>query len=197
MIKQKKCFGQGLAKGHGCGKLTNVENRVYGLGKMCGCYSDWLLNSENGKIKMQKSIFKVQKPRKELEAYEREHKDKNALKTAHINTRMQVHTAVRKRDIGMPCISCGANWDQSFQAGHFYKSETFTTLKYHLDNIHGQCQKCNLFMDGNFDNYSLRLPSRIGQERYNALVELASIDKHQQKVWTLESLKEVRKNLKS
>jgi len=193
-VKAKPCKGINKAFGVlGCG--TKTPFRKHGL--CMKCYAEFITETDAGKIIMQKAILKVQKPRKELEAYEREHKDKNALKTAHINTRMQVHTTVRKRDIGMPCISCGANWDISFQAGHFYKSETFTTLKYHLDNIHGQCQKCNLFMDGNFDNYSLRLPNRIGQEKYNALVELASIDKQQQKIWTIESLKEVRKNLKS
>ena len=70
-------------------------------------------------------------------------------------------------------------------------------MRFNLDNIAGQCQKCNLFQDGNFDNYALNLPNRIGVERYNELVRLASIDKQFEKVWDLESLKEIRNHIKS
>lgn len=52
-IKPKPCNGTGLAKGYGCGHKT--IHRIYGLGKMCGCYSNWLLNSEAGKLKLQKA----------------------------------------------------------------------------------------------------------------------------------------------
>ena len=31
MIKEKPCKGIGVAIGFGCGKLTKVENRIYGL----------------------------------------------------------------------------------------------------------------------------------------------------------------------
>ena len=132
-----------------------------------------------------------------MEAAEKEHKENTKLKAAHQNTKMQVHSFVRNRDNGKPCISCDAPHHSTFQAGHFYKSETFTTLKYHLDNIHGQCVRCNIFLSGNFDNYALRIVKRIGQERFNQLSELAEIDKHAQKIWDVESLKEIRINLKS
>ena len=75
--KLKPCKGTGNAKGYGCGKPT--FHRVYGLGKMCGCYSDWLLNSEAGKIKLEKSILKATKPRRELEKAEKERKQRNTL----------------------------------------------------------------------------------------------------------------------
>lgn len=193
-VKEKPCKSMGKALGFsGCGKKTKF--RKYGL--CMNCYPKFILETDAGKIIMAKSILKVQKPRLEAEAYSSEYKGKNALKSAHVNTRMQVHAFVRERDKGKPCISCNAPYNNSFQAGHFYKSETFTTLKYHLDNIHGQCERCNLFMEGNFDNYSLNLPNRIGNERFNALVFLAAQDKHQEKVWDLDKLKEVRKALKN
>jgi hypothetical protein len=196
MIKEKKCCGQGLAKGFGCGKLTKVENRVYGLGKMCGCYSDWLLNSENGKIKMQKSILKVQKPRLELEQATKEHIEKKGINGALLVTKTIVHAYVRERDKYKNCISCGCQWNDKFQAGHFYAAGSFETLKFNLDNIHGQCEQCNLFKSGNFDNYALRLPERIGIEKYNELVKLASIDKQFSKVWNIDNLQEIRNNIK-
>jgi hypothetical protein len=196
MIKEKKCKGQGKAFGYGCGKLTNVENRIYGLGKMCGCYSDWLLNSDIGKSILQKSISNVQKPRIELEKAYKEHKEKKGIAGALLVTKTLVHAYVRKRDQGKPCISCGCQWNDKFQAGHYYPGGSFETLKFNLDNINGQCEQCNLFKSGNFENYTLNLPKRIGIDRFDNLVKLAEIDKQFSKVWNLENLKEIRENIK-
>lgn len=192
--KPKACKGLGIAKGYGCGKPTIY--RTNGLGKMCGCYSDWLLNSENGKIKLSKATIKATKPRIELEQANTQKRQKDSLKLAKLNTKTIVHEFVRLRDKGKPCISCNAEWHSEFQCGHHYKAETFETLKYNLDNLHGQCIRCNIHLQGNFDNYALNLPNRIGHERYNGLVELAMIDKQQSKVWDFESLKEIRDNIK-
>ena len=196
MIKEKQCKGQGIAKGYGCGAITSVQNRVYGLGKMCGCYSDWLLNSENGKIKMSKALNHVQKPRLEFEKAETEKKTRSKLKQTHNHTKILVHAYVRERDKGKPCVSCGADWKPDFQCGHHYPAGSFETLKYHLDNLHGQCQGCNLYNSGNFENYALRLPNRIGIENYQNLVKLAEIDKQASKVWNIDSLLEIQKQIK-
>ena len=191
--KEKPCKGTGQASGYGCGKLTLY--RTYGLGQMC-CYRDWLLNSDPGKVKMQKSIFKVQKLRLEFEKAERDHKDTSALKTALKLTKTVVHAYVRQRDTGRPCISCGEPWRPDFQAGHYHKSELYETLKFHLDNIHGQCPGCNIHKDGNLEQYNINLPLRIGSERFSDLQALAQIDKHQVKVWNIENLKEIREKVK-
>ena len=196
MIKQKSCKGQGKAFGYGCGKLTNVENRIYGLGKMCGCYSDWLLNSDIGKSIMFKSINKVQKPRIELEKAYKDNKEKKGIAGALLVTKTLVHAYVRKRDKDMNCISCGCQWNDKFQAGHYYPGGSFETLKFNLDNINGQCEQCNLFKEGNFENYTLNLPKRIGKLRFDNLVKLAEIDKQFSKVWNLDNLKEIRENIK-
>jgi len=193
--KEKPCKGNNSKTiGLGCGKPTKY--RVYGLGKMCGCYSDFLLNTEQGKLILNKSILKVQKPRLEMQKAIELDKDAKLLKASKINTKTQVHAYIRERDKGKNCISCGVEWNNTFQAGHFYKSETFETLKYNLHNINGQCFRCNNFLDGNFDNYSLNLANRIGQENYDNLVKLAEKDKHYQKVWNIENLCEVRNLLK-
>jgi hypothetical protein len=192
--KEKPCKGTGLAKGYGCDKKT--KHRVYGLGKMCGCYTNWLLNSENGKIKMAQALRKVSSSRKELENLECENKERSALKKAHSTTKTIVHAFVRERDQGKPCISCGNDWKPNFQAGHGYAAGSFETLKYNLHNIHGQCEQCNLRKEGDFFNYSLNLPARIGVENYNELVRLAGIDKHFSKVWNVENLKEIREEIK-
>jgi hypothetical protein len=131
-----------------------------------------------------------------LDSYEKEHNDEKNLKASKINTKMQVHAFVHQRDKGKECVSCGKPYEISFEAGHHYSAYSYLTLKFNLDNIHGQCKYCNRYLESNFDNYALRLPKRIGQERYNELVRLAGIDKQFEKVWNLENLKEIRDNIK-
>lgn len=195
MIKEKQCKSQGKAISfNGCGKVVNVAYRKYGL---CpSCYAEFLTETEQGKIIMQKAILKVQKPRLEFEKASKEHLEKKGIAGALLITKTLVHAYVRERDKYKPCISCGCQWNDKFQAGHFYSAGSFETLKFNLDNIHGQCEQCNLFKNGNFDNYALRLPERIGVNKYNELVKLANIDKQFSKVWNLENLKEIREKIK-
>lgn len=193
-VKPKPCKGTGQAKGYGCGITT--LHRTYGLGKMCGCYSGWLLNSDAGKVKLNKVLDRVKKPRLELEKAEKEHKDINLIKNALKTTKTAVHEYVRLRDKGKPCISCGEPWRPGFQAGHYHKAELYETLKFNLLNIHGQCVGCNIHRDGNLEKYNINLPLRIGSEAFNELQKLASVDKHYSKVWNVENLKEIRDNVK-
>ena len=192
-IKENPCKGTGQASGFGCGKLT--QHRIYGLGKMC-CYPKWLFNSDAGKVKMQKAIQYVQKPRLALEKAATEQKGRSELKKALEATKKTVHEYIRKRDTGKPCISCGENWHPDFHAGHYHKAELFETLKFNFDNIHGQCVGCNVFKDGNLEQYNINLPIRIGAERFSNLQALAQIDKHQVKVWNIENLKLIRYTVK-
>ena len=157
--------------------------------KVCGTKCALIVGKE-------KAILKANKERLRLDKYKNELVYEKNIKASLINTKIQVHAYIRERDKYKPCISCGTEWNNDFQCGHHYKSETFETLKFHLDNLHGQCKKCNLFLDGNFDNYALNLPKRIGIEKYNNLVNLAEIDKQFEKVWNVENLKEVRRLLK-
>lgn len=140
-----------------------------------------------------KTEEKANKERLSLEKFKNELTYQKTIKASLLNTKTQIHAYIRQRDKYKPCISCNTEWNNEFQCGHHYKAETFETLKFHLDNLHGQCKRCNLFLDGNFDNYALNLPNRIGQEAYNNLLQLAEKDKQYQKVWNLENLKEVRK----
>ena len=189
-IKEKKCRGSGVAKGYGCGKMT--FHRVYGLGKMC-CYSDWLLNSENGKIKMEKARLQATQPRREFEKFEKEEKDRRGLPTLINNVRIAVHKYVRERDKGKNCISCGTPYKSNFQAGHFYKAELYSSLKFNFLNINSQCQKCNLRLEGNLNGYSTNLPFRIGQDNFKELEKLSKLDKHQKFKWDRDVLNEIRK----
>lgn len=120
-------------------------------------------------------------------------KQTKGIQAAFQVTKIVVHNMVRIRDHGKPCISCGVQWNDSFQAGHLYASANYISLRYDFFNIHGQCQGCNLMNNGNENEYHLRLPNRIGAVEYEKLKERAMDDKKQPKHWTKDELKEIRK----
>lgn len=189
-IKEKPCKGTGKALGFGCGRLTMY--RTKGLGRMC-CLRKWYLETENGQEALKKISLKVSAPRKSLEkAIERE-KQTKGIQAAFKVTKVVVHSMIRLRDKGKPCISCGCQWSDEFEAGHCYASGKFFSIRYHFDNIHGQCFTCNNSKRGNESKYHLRLPDRIGVESYERLKELAAEDQRTEKHWTKDELKAIRK----
>lgn len=197
-VKEKPCKGiTAETKGLGCGKLMPASYRVHGLGKMCGCYSDWLLNTEAGRIKLEKATLKATKPRKELEEARKEKKQRQRLPALLESTKQAVHKYIRARDKGKPCISCGTPWHSDFQAGHCYKAELYSTLKFDFDNIHGQCVKCNIRKEGNESAYHIHLPDRIGKQRYERLKKRAALDNQTSHKWEREKLLKIKTQAKT
>lgn len=88
-----------------------------------------------------------------------------------------VNEFVRLRDKNQPCISCGTMNDVKYDAGHYYSRKGYSGIRFDEDNIHKQCSNnCNMHLSGNFPEYTVQLPKRIGQERFNALVERRHIE---------------------
>lgn len=81
------------------------------------------------------------------------------------------NTYIRIRDKDKACVSCAKPFNTKYDAGHFYSVGSYPNLRFNEDNVHGQCVQCNRDLHGNHAEYSLRLPERIGQERFNALTE--------------------------
>lgn len=187
--KAKKCKGTGKAIGYGCGKLT--AHRQFGLGKMC-CYPDWLLNSENGKIYLEKITLKITKPRLDLQQAKKESKQNKSLSYLIQNTVNICHEFIRLRDKGKSCISCGEPWHSDFQAGHFYKAELYSSLKFDETNINGQCQGCNLYKDGNESGYRVGLIKRYSKGYLDLLDSKALLDKKKVFKWDRVKLKEIQ-----
>ena len=79
---------------------------------------------------------------------------------------------IRERDKHKGCISCGKALDKKFDAGHFFSVGSSPDLRFHEDNVHGQCVACNQHAHGNLIEYTLRLPNRIGQARFDELHRL-------------------------
>ena len=189
--KPKPCKGTGKAKGHGCGAL--VLKRTYGLGYECGCYPKWLYSTPEGLEKVEKHTLKATKPRRELEKEEKRRKNANSLENLKNSAKQACHAYIRKRDEGKPCISCGAKWNPDFQAGHFYKAELYSSLKYDEHNINGQCRVCNLHKDGEFRGYGIGLKMRIGHLAFFKLNQKATKSKQDHFKWDREELKRIRK----
>ncbi len=118
---------------------------------------------------------------------------KDTLEALKNSVMLVCHKFIRLRDKFKPCISCGANWNDKFQAGHFFKAELYSNLKYNEFNISGQCRKCNLRKDGNFDGYKKGFIERYGLEEFEKLDALAMDYKKDDFKWDREILKEQRK----
>ena len=191
--KEKKCKGTGIASGYGCGYL--VLNRKYGIGLKC-CYANWLYNSKEGKDKLKRATLKATEPSRSLANTEKQLKDKTETTRALDNTKKVVHSYVNKRDKFKPCISCGCQWDKTFEAGHLFSANNYRSIKFNLLNINGQCYFCNHNKNGNEAAYLTNLPERVGKEATEELKQLAALDRQSNKHWTKEELKEIRIKIK-
>lgn len=128
--------------------------------------------------------------------------DKNRTRTEWLNLLQVVFNSyIRERDKDLPCITCGTTSNIQYHSGHFFSVGSYPNLRFHEDNAHKQCVTCNTYNHGNLYEYTLRLPDRIGNERFNKLI--AEKDKPL-KLTTLEikelikkykeKLKELKKN---
>ncbi|GKX54081.1 bacteriophage lambda NinG family protein [Leminorella grimontii] len=76
---------------------------------------------------------------------------------------------IRLRDADFPCISCGRHHEGQYHAGHFKTTAARPDLRFNEDNVHRQCQPCNLYLSGNIDKYRPALIGKIGLKRVEAL----------------------------
>lgn len=81
---------------------------------------------------------------------------------------------IRLRDAGRGCISCGTTLELGgvgggFDCGHFRSRGAAPHLRFHEDNAHGQCKRCNRRLSGNAGAYRVGLFDRIGPDRLQAL----------------------------
>lgn len=118
-----------------------------------------LLLLENKKKKENRDKEKHEREQtKEMKAKLLTHKDYIKLFQTVFNT------YIRLRDKDKPCVSCRNPYADQYDAGHFIAT-TKQFLRFHEDNVHGQCRKCNRYMVGNIIPYRIELINRIGIER--------------------------------
>ena len=97
------------------------------------------------------------------------------ISTANLKLKAQklFNAWIRKRDEGQPCIACGKF--TVLQAGHFKSAGTYNHLRFEPDNVHGQCLRCNYYLQQSDTKYRENLIEKIGQERVEKLDFLAKI----------------------
>lgn len=104
-------------------------------------------------------------------------------------TQKIVNSYIRRRDEGLPCISCGS--DKANQAGHYFSVNGFSALRFNEWNIWLQCAACNCYKHGNQAMYRIGLVERIGEK---AVKELENEAIHNRvKKWQRDELFEIMK----
>jgi hypothetical protein len=70
---------------------------------------------------------------------------------------------IRLRDQHKGCISCGGPVQQ---AGHYYSTSQCPqpSMVFNEQNVHGQCIRCNIFLEGNRQGYTQGLRRRYGED---------------------------------
>lgn len=97
---------------------------------------------------------------------------KNTTPKLKIKAQNYFNAFIRERDKDSFCISCQKSRVE--QAGHFYSAGHHNHLRFHEDNVHGQCLRCNYYLGGNLNKFRVNLEIKIGKTRLEKLDLLAS-----------------------
>jgi hypothetical protein len=84
------------------------------------------------------------------------------------------------------CVTCGVRKPiKEMQCGH-YVSRSYNSTRYLEKNTHCQCLRCNVFLSGNMDEYTLFMIKKYGTRFLYKLKQL----KNQIKQFTITELEE-------
>lgn len=85
----------------------------------------------------------------------------------------EINKIARLIDGDLPCISCGTQNPVQYAGGHRKSVGSHPNIRYHLDNIHKQCNNyCNKNLSGNPDGYDSGLLKRYGPEYLGNVLNL-------------------------
>jgi len=148
----------------------------------------------NGKCVYQYAEKKLQE--KETQAQKEKHKEyreKTKTNSDYIKITQQVFNKyIRLRDQNQNCISCDNPLTGKYDAGHYFSCGAYPNLRFHENNVFGQCVACNQHKHGNIHEYRIRLAERIGAA---SMEELKQLRNHPRK-YTTEELKELIQHYK-
>lgn len=126
---------------------------------------------------------------------------KEAIKTIPVLLReaqVDFNKFIRTRDRDQPCISCSkppgdlSQLHAGRDAGHYRSIGSASHLRFHEDNCHAQCVKCNQWGAGRAVDYRIGLVARIGLPAVEAL-EADNVPRK----WTREGLIAIRAEYKA
>lgn len=91
-----------------------------------------------------------------------------------------VNAKVRKRDSAngfFICISCQELKPvKQLNAGHYFEKSVYKSVRFDLDNIFGQCVRCNKYLSANLIPYRANLLLKIGEQRLKQLEMKAGLN---------------------
>ena len=153
--------------------------------------------SDDECIKAFNEFVKSETEKKKAKEWQKEKKilkEKLITKSDYLNIAQKVfNTYIRLRDKGKPCVSCDKFLkDNDINASHFFSVGSSPNLRFNEDNVHNSCIRCNKELHGNIAEYAIRLPKRIGIERFNQLQQ----DRNKPLLLNIEEVKELIKKYK-
>ncbi|WP_061084556.1 recombination protein NinG [Chryseobacterium indologenes] len=90
-----------------------------------------------------------------------------------------VNAKVRHRDSKdgyFICISCEELKPiNQMNSGHYFAKEFYKSVRFDLDNMHGQCVRCNKYLSANLIPYRSNLLLKIGEHRLRQLEQKAAL----------------------
>lgn len=193
-VKKRKCKN--------CGEYTEIFIKVP-AGVFCsiGGALEFARGKQEQQRKRQQAKVKqsrVKADKVAKKAY-REAKDRIKPKSKWLSELQAVFNKyVRLRDIKFGCVSCEkpSDWHGQFHAGHYFSRGHSSSLRFNLWNCHKQCSVCNNHLSGNIGEYTPELIGRIGQERFDYLLEHKSDVASYDIDWIKRAIKITRKAVK-
>ena len=156
----------------------NGAYQIIPLGKVHkDCMQDFI-NKAIIKAKL-KNQEKREKQKEEMKVYKKEVKRETSIKS----TQTAFNRYIRWRDTRPEgkgsCISCRNMIEfgsQSTHAGHYYTRGARSDLRFNPDNVHAQCEQCNMHNNCRIpgsvmENYKKNLLKKIGKSKYDLLTK--------------------------
>ena len=101
---------------------------------------------------------------------------------------------VRRRDKGLPCISCDAPYFTD--CGHLFKKSTRPAMRFNPRAAHGQCRECNSLPDGNYEAMCMGIADRYGAEYLTEVIQEANNSRKTDHKWSRSELEDMIKYFK-
>lgn len=129
-------------------------------------------------------------------------KDLNKYRDKNISALIQIATPyfnrfIRERDREgnwFYCPTCDKRKkidNGNYHACHLFPAGHYSWLRFNEDNVHGGCQSCNYFKHGAGYTFVPYVIKKIGQERFDKLVELNAYHKQHGFKWDRLELIEI------
>jgi hypothetical protein len=130
-----------------------------------------------------------------------------ALKKAHAKVTKWFNLYIRLKSLSWfkntshygivgECKTCGAVWEvelfsdksimngKKWHCGHYWKSDSYASVRYDERNVALQCYNCNRNLSGNESNFETYLRKKLGDDGFEQL----KIDRNKVKHWDIAEL---------